>query len=64
VNPTTDETSTGKVASSRDNVPANIRNIFDRLQIPESEKKYLAGVGGQYDSSVIYHKLKEKRAKS
>lgn len=51
-------------SKSREDVPENIRNIFNRLNIPESEKKYLAGVGGQYDSSVVYHKLKEKRAKS
>jgi Fe-S cluster assembly protein SufB len=55
----------GTLASqSRDQVPATIRTIFDRLHIPEAEKKYLAGVGGQYDSSVVYHKLKEKRKKS
>lgn len=51
-------------SSDRSQVPQNIKNIFDRLQIPESEKKYLAGVGGQYDSTVVYHKLKEKRKKS
>ncbi|MDR0651371.1 MAG: hypothetical protein LBG59_08490 [Candidatus Peribacteria bacterium] len=51
-------------SQSRDTVPPTIKNVFERLQIPEAEKKYLAGVGGQYDSSVVYHKLKEKRAKS
>jgi len=50
-------------SDDREKVPTNIRNIFNRLQIPEAEQKYLAGVGGQYDSSVVYHKLKEKRAK-
>jgi len=50
-------------SDDRDKVPENIRKIFDRLQIPKAEQKYLAGVGGQYDSSVVYHKLKEKRAK-
>jgi Fe-S cluster assembly protein SufB len=54
----------GSTPDSRENVPANIKNIFDRLQIPEAEKKYLAGVGGQFDSTTIYHKLKEKRIKS
>ena len=51
-------------SDDRAKVPANIKNVFDRLQIPETEKKYLAGVGGQYDSTVVYHKLKEKRKQS
>jgi Fe-S cluster assembly protein SufB len=42
-----------------DDVPANIKNTFDRLGIPEAEKKFLAGVGAQYDSEVVYHSLKE-----
>ncbi|MDR0608318.1 MAG: hypothetical protein LBG52_08540 [Candidatus Peribacteria bacterium] len=50
--------------TERDQVPTNIKTIFERLQIPEAEKKYLAGVGGQYDSTTIYHKLKQQRAKS
>lgn len=49
---------------SWEQVPEKIRNIYDKLKIPESEKKYLAGVGGQYDSSVVYHKLKEKWEKA
>ena len=51
-------------ASSREQVPEKIKNIFQKLNIPEAEKKYLAGVGGQYDSTAVYHKLKEKRIKS
>ena len=35
---------------SWDDVPANIRNTFERIGIPEAERKYLAGVGAQYDS--------------
>lgn len=42
-----------------DDVPENIKKTFDRLGIPEAEKKFLAGVGAQYDSEVIYHSLKE-----
>lgn len=49
---------------SRDKVPQNIKNIFQRLNIPEAEQQFLAWVGGQFDSSVVYHKLKEKRQKS
>ncbi len=40
-----------------DEVPEEIRNTFDRLGIPEAEKKALGGVGSQYDSQVIYHSL-------
>lgn len=47
-------------ASSREQVPDNIKNIFQKLNIPQAEQKFLAGVGGQYDSTAIYHKLKEK----
>src|SRR5205807_5437635 len=42
-----------------EDVPENIKNTFDRLGIPEAEKKYLAGVGAQYESEVIYHSLRE-----
>lgn len=38
-------------------VPEEIKQTFDRLGIPEAEKKALAGVGAQYDSSVVYHNL-------
>src|SRR3989338_5901436 len=38
------------------NVPEEIRNVYDRLGIPEAERKVLAGVGAQYESEVIYHK--------
>ena len=43
-----------------EDVPEDIRNIFDKLGIPESEKKSLSGVGAQFDSEVIYHNLEEK----
>jgi len=42
-----------------DDVPADIKETFDRLGIPEAERKYLAGVGAQYDSEVVYHNLKK-----
>ena len=42
-----------------DDVPENIKKTFDRLGIPEAEKTFLAGVGAQYDSEVVYHSLKE-----
>ncbi|VWL85184.1 Fe-S cluster assembly protein SufB [Oceanivirga miroungae] len=43
-----------------EDVPAYIKNTFDRLGIPEAEKKTLGGVGAQYDSNVVYHKLNEE----
>ena len=49
---------------SWDKVPQNIKNIFQRLNIPAAEQQFLAWVGGQFDSSVVYHKLKEKRKES
>ncbi|MPZ22862.1 MAG: Fe-S cluster assembly protein SufB [Dehalococcoidia bacterium] len=42
-----------------DDVPAYIKDTFDKLGIPEAEKKFLAGVGAQYDSEVVYHNLRE-----
>ena len=47
---------------SWDDVPENIKNTFDKLGIPEAEKKALAGVGAQYDSETVYHSLKEEIA--
>ncbi len=51
---------TDKTEQSWDDVPAYIKNTFDKLGIPEAEKKRLiAGVGAQYDSEVVYHNLRE-----
>ncbi len=49
-------------AQSRDDVDPIIKAKFDKLGIPEAEKKYLAWVGWQMDSENVYHKIKEKRA--
>ena len=38
-----------------EDVPEYVKRTFDRLGIPEAEKKYLGGVGVQYDSEVVYH---------
>ncbi len=43
-----------------EDVPDAIKKTFDRLGIPEAEKKALAGVGAQYDSDVVYHNLKKQ----
>jgi len=48
---------------SWEDVPENIKKTFDRLGIPEAERKFLAGVGAQYDSEVVYHSLKEELQK-
>ncbi len=47
-------------ATNWDKVPDEIKKTFDRLGIPEAEKKALAGVGAQYDSDMVYHKLKKE----
>src|SRR5438067_4444102 len=49
---------TDKAVQSWDDVPDYIRRTYDKLGIPEAEKKYLAGVGGQYDSEVVYHNIR------
>ncbi len=48
---------TDKNARTWDDVPDYIRNTFDKLGIPEAEKNFLAGVGGQYDSESVYHNI-------
>ncbi|MBI2084567.1 MAG: Fe-S cluster assembly protein SufB [Candidatus Aenigmarchaeota archaeon] len=50
---------TEKQAKSWEDLPEGIRRTFEKLGIPEAERKFLAGVGSQYDSEVVYHKLKE-----
>jgi Fe-S cluster assembly protein SufB len=50
----------GGAKKTWDEVPENIKNTFDRLGIPEAEKKSLAWVGAQYDSEVVYHSLKQE----
>jgi Fe-S cluster assembly protein SufB len=50
---------TEKQAQSWEDLPPDIKNTWDRLGIPEAERKFLAGVGAQYESEVVYHKLQE-----
>lgn len=52
-----------KQASSWDDVPADIKDTFERLGIPEAERESLAGVGAQYDSEIVYHNMREEVAK-
>jgi Fe-S cluster assembly protein SufB len=51
-----------KEGESWDDVPEAIKNTFDRLGIPEAERKFLAGVGAQYESEMVYHKVQEHLA--
>ena len=52
--------STEKQATSWDELPADIKNTYDRLGIPEAEKQRLiSGVAAQYESEVVYHKIRE-----
>jgi Fe-S cluster assembly protein SufB len=50
---------TEKQGKSWDDIPDDIKTTFDRLGIPEAERKFLAGVGAQYESEVVYHSLRE-----
>jgi len=52
--------STEKQATSWEDLPADIKNTYDRLGIPEAEKQRLvAGVAAQYESEVVYHQIRE-----
>src|SRR5215204_4707103 len=48
-----------KNSQNWDEVPEDIKKTFDRLGIPEAERKFLAGVGAQYESEVVYHQVRE-----
>jgi len=52
-----------KTEKNWDDVPEDVKNTFDKLGIPEAEKKFLAGVGAQYESEVVYHNLRDDLAK-
>ena len=52
-----------KQSKNWDEVPESVRKTFDKLGIPEAEKKFLAGVGAQYESETVYHNLREDLSK-
>jgi Fe-S cluster assembly protein SufB len=52
--------STEKQAQNWEDLPEDIRGTWDKLGIPEAEKKYLGGVSAQYESEVVYHKIKKE----
>ncbi len=49
-----------RTETSWDDVPDGIKETFDRLGIPEAERKFLAGVGAQFESESVYHQVNEK----
>jgi Fe-S cluster assembly protein SufB len=49
-----------KMERSWDDVPQDIKDTFEKLGIPEAERKVLAGVGAQYESEMVYHSLKKE----
>lgn len=51
-------TSADKQSKSWEDVPVDIKKTFDRLGVPEAERKMFAGVGAQYDSNVVYHNVR------
>ena len=53
VKPNTDQ------KSDWNSLPDDVKNTFDRLGIPEAERSYLAGVGAQYDSELVYHNMQD-----
>src|SRR6476620_7196061 len=48
-----------KSSKTWDDVPEDIKRTFDKLGIPEAERKFLSGVGAQYESEVVYHQVRE-----
>lgn len=50
---------TEKQEKSWDDVPDDIKRTFDRLGVPEAERKFLAGLGAQYESEMVYHSIQE-----
>ena len=49
--------------SDWESLPDDVKNTFDRLGIPQAERAYLAGVGAQYDSELVYHNMQDTAAK-
>ncbi len=54
---------TEKKARSWEELPPSIREAFERLGVPEAEKKFLAGVGAQFESEVVYHNIQKELEK-
>lgn len=52
-----------KMQGDWENVPQDIKDTFEKLGIPEAERKSLAGVGAQFDSELVYHNVRDEVAK-
>ncbi|HTT73139.1 MAG TPA: SufD family Fe-S cluster assembly protein [Thermoplasmata archaeon] len=52
----------GETKRSWDDLPADIKNTFEKLGIPKAEREFFGGVGAQYDSGTVYHKIREDLA--
>jgi len=52
-----------KKGGTWEEIPDNIKKTFDRLGVPEAERKFLAGLGAQYESEMVYHSIREDLAK-
>ena len=52
-----------EMSQTWEEVPEDIKNTFEKLGIPEAERKSLAGVGAQFDSELVYHNLQEEVAR-
>ena len=51
---------TKKMTAKWSEVPKDIKDTFERLGIPQAERKSLAGVGAQYDSELVYHNVRKE----
>ena len=51
---------TDNISNDWNDIPKDIKNTFDKLGLPEAEQKYLAGIGAQYESEVVYHNMIKK----
>lgn len=51
-----------KMSAKWSDVPEDIKDTFEKLGIPQAERKSLAGVGAQYDSELVYHNVREEVA--
>lgn len=54
---------TAKSSKSWEDLPAEIRHTYNEIGIPEAEQKFLAGVGAQYESEVVYHSIQKSLSK-
>ena len=55
--------STDKQMKTWEELPEDIKSTYDRLGIPEAERNFLAGIGAQYDSEMVYHSIREDLTK-